>query len=698
LSALFRKSKCKCCKKETKQSCVDIVLSRVKYAAKALRAFAVQKTVADAINAAAAVANTVAPTSPSATAPAPLPVLQTRALDATAVQRALRSEYSVMSGMMCQECVYEGLKMDETDDNEEDFTMHPWACAHGKCAACENKSAALNLPAVLTTCQVKVKVGVWKDMERRGSSAQYELALEEMTVADLCKLVVNEASTASSHWLRTKYSKRAQRLGMRHMGQNAVHGSTDFAATVALTSKETGTVSKNNYANLGVWVLSHSPRDLPLHDEVGNVTGYIRVVTTDVWFFWGPTECKSKFNDSLFHNSSLDSITAYYKTWFQERERTLEEFTIWTDNCFAQYRGCRNLYFISQYFEKWAVRLHHFFGEVGQFKGPHDSAGKVQTSEIKARTEEGGLTFAPDAAGCFELSIMHKSVPKKAALYAALEKGPEKDLVRLGDIKQLYSHDQYFIGYVTSDKDEHTSVSQRFPDNSVLYVDRTTEIGKYYTPVKANQTFKSFRSTTTVGLIEHRAMPCCCDRCRRGEECRHLNISGSWQQSALKRIDISTPIAFETNTGNEQPKTRSASKVILQDGSAKVMGTEGALKSVNAGSIIVVVETDDDGASVGVIRSDGVLFYNLQPDGSYMKPEGDEKTLVKKVSTERYFVSSQVGCRSLPDFIRLNKELEQLVSEEAQLSFEPTEYVAGEHVEGESAEDEQSSDEEEEEE
>ena len=542
-----------------------------------------------------------------------------------------------------------------------------------------------------------VDVPVWIEMPRLGSSkGQLELALQSMTVAALCKKVVELATVASEHWLRTRYSKRAQRLGMRHMGLNSVHGSTDFAATVALTSKETGTVSKNNYANLNVWVMSHSPRDLPFTDSAGNVT-YVRVVTTDVWFFWGPTVSKSKFNDALFHNACLDAITEHYKAWFTEHGRTLEDFYIWTDNCFAQYRGCRNLYSISQYYDRHKVRLHHSFGEVGQFKGPHDSAGKVLPSEIRARTEEGGMNFAPDALGCFAMSIKYKSKPTKAALYASLEReGSTKDHARLVCIKGLFGHDEYHIGYVTSDRSEYLAVSTKFPANKVLFVDRVLEDGKFYTPVRNNQTFKDFRSTTTPGLLQHRRMPCCCDHCRAGLECRYPLISGPWVSSIMKRLDIATPLAFTTVTtkgGQEETvAARKAARVVFPaGGGAKVMGAEGALKAVNSGSIVVVAQ--DDGASVGVLRTAGaILFYTLQEDGSYRKPAED--TPPTQVGIQRYFVASQQGCKVLPTSIRLNDELAQLLSEEAELSFVATQYTgdnADDEATDEEAEEEQGS-------
>jgi len=604
----------------------------------------------------------------------------------------LQSEYSTMSGMMCGECAHEGLKMDPADPNEAEFTMHNWACAHGECALCMDKTKMLNLPPALTECTEMVDVPVWIPMPRLGSTPQLELAIERMTVAALCKKVVELATTASTHWLRTRYSKRAQRLGMRHMGSSAVHGSTDFAATVALTSKETGTVSKNNYANLNVWVLSHSPRDLAITDAEGNVT-YFRVVTTDVWFFWGPTVSKSKFNDALFHNACLDSITEHYKKWFTAEGRLFEDFYIWTDNCFAQYRGCRNLYSVSQYFSKHNVRLHHSFGEVGQFKGPHDSAGKVLPSEIRARTEEGGTDYAPDARGCFDLSIKYKSEPTRASLYAELETGAEQDLPRLQHVKGLYGHNKYYIGYVTSDKAEHTAVSLQFPDNKVLFVDRDDEIDKFYTPVKNNQLFKDFRSTAVAGELEHRNMPCCCDRCREKQVCRYPKISGTWKKSTMERLNIKTPLEFKTTVttgGKETEVKRPAARVVFPEGLAKVMGLEGAPKTVNVGSIVIVVQTDDDGGSVGVIQRGGVLFYTLHADGSYHKPA--EGALVTPVAIQRYFVASQAGSKTLPASIALNDMLVQLLSEEAQLSFVPVEYM------GNSADDEAAMDEEEEQE
>lgn len=281
-------------------------------------------------------------------------------------------------------------------------------------------------------------------------------------------------------------------------------------------------------------------------------------------------------------------------------------------------------------------------------------------------------------------------------MYASLEQeGPSQDHDRLVNIKGLFGHDAYHIGYVTSDETEQRAVSEDFPANKVLFVDREGEVGKFYTPVAKNQTFKDFRSTDTVGRLEHRNMPCCCDYCRAGQTCRHPHISGPWVSSTMQRVDITTPLAFTTvvtnKEGKEETTVRHAARVVFTEkGGAKVMGAEGDLKGVNAGSIVVVAQTDDDGGGVGVLRTGGTfLFYTLGADGFYHKPAED--TPQTQVGTQRYVVASQVGCKVLPTSIKLNEALAQLLSEEAELSAVATQYT------GNNADDEATDDEEEEE-
>ncbi len=58
-----------------------------------------------------------------------------------------------------------------------------------------------------------------------------------MTVKDACALLIKEANIGCEHLVRTRWSKRAQRLSLRYIDDDAVHATTDFAATVALTAK-----------------------------------------------------------------------------------------------------------------------------------------------------------------------------------------------------------------------------------------------------------------------------------------------------------------------------------------------------------------------------------------------------------------------------------------------------------------------------
>jgi hypothetical protein len=106
---------------------VDILLSSVKHAAAALRAFSLRPTVIAGIDM------------------GPIPLIPTERT-AKEVKAVLNSEYTVMSAIMCGECVHEGLKMDDADPNEEEYTMHKWTCAHGECVACMDKTAKLHLP------------------------------------------------------------------------------------------------------------------------------------------------------------------------------------------------------------------------------------------------------------------------------------------------------------------------------------------------------------------------------------------------------------------------------------------------------------------------------------------------------------------------------------------------------------------------
>ena len=504
-------------------------------------------------------------------------------------------------------------------------------------------------------------------MPRTGSSApQFELAKERMTVARACERLVEDANIACEHWARTRWSKQAQRLSLRHLGSGAIHATSDFAATVALTAKETETCSHNNYAILNNTVVSHSPRELPLLNVEGVEVGKVRVVTTDVWFFWGPTKSKCKLNDSVFHNACLDHITEHYKEEFRENDRTLTDVYLWTDNCFSQYRGRKNLLTITKFYEKHKVHLHHSFAEVGQFKGPHDSAGKVMTSEIKKRTGVGD-DHAPDAEQAFLLGKKFKEHPSKAALFRQLESGPFKDIERLQRVKgqRGFGHDEYYHGFVTPDKDQWERLEGQH--QHVLFTDRTSVADENITAIPNNKKFRDFRSTVTPGILQYRNMPCRCEACRDNRKCPREHFTGAWRTLKMHSSTSKDALSFKVDS-----EERQVEKTMLEGGQAYVTGQEGKKKSLNANTVVVVRDSDGGPAKVGVIGGGGsVLFYDLD-DGEYKIPA--TKGFVY-VPAPQFVAATVTGKRGQPEKITPNAALlaliehpEEEVEEEVELA------------------------------
>ena len=661
----FRRERCRCCKHETKQACVDIKLSKVAYVAKALLKDAGRGDTSASI-------------------------IREGGVDALKNLKAkLSSPYSVIDAMMCPSQDMEGLKMDPTDEKEKDFRLQRWDCARGACMHCKFRVDKLALPKALTECVRYIEVEVWKDMPRLGSSPQFELTKQSMTVAEACTLLVKDASVACEHLVRTRFGKRAERLSLRHVGDSAVHSTTDFAATVVLTSKAVGTCAKNSYANLNVFVCSHSPRDIPLLNEEGEVVGYLRVVTTDVWFHWGPTESKCKFNDTVFHNACLDHIVEHYKAEFVANGRILKDFYMWTDNCAAQYRGRKNMYTITKFYEKHEVHLHHSFAEVGQFKGPHDSAGKVLPSEIKKRTAVDN-NFAADAEAAFLLGKMYKAQPSKAELYKQLEAGPGKDHERLLRVKgkRGLGHDKYFHGFVATDETQATRLKEEH--EHVHYTNRTVDVAKNITAVPKSKHYRDFRSTATDGILRYRDMPCRCESCRKEEKCPHENITGPWHtlqmQSSLS-LDLLEFIGDE----------RKVERTFLEGGKVYVRAADGKNKTLNCGTL-VAFRGDVGVVKVGVIGGGGgVVVYNLEENGTtYTLPPSNPTPV--QVAPEKFIAATTTGKRGEVKSITLSEALRKLLhevedEEEEEVGLEDVHGLGQEGVAGAGDQDESSDEE-----
>ena len=110
----------------------------------------------------------------------------------------------------------------------------------------------------------------------------------------------------------------------------------------------------------------HSPEYLTVQidDEERNV----RFNHCDAWHFLGLAAGKAKSSDHVFYNTCFE----YTKSQYDH----VTAWIVWSYNCSCQYKCQQNFIRIAEA-PIGGRSVSHRFAMVGQFKGPHDGAGKV---------------------------------------------------------------------------------------------------------------------------------------------------------------------------------------------------------------------------------------------------------------------------------------------------------------------------------
>ena len=100
----------------------------------------------------------------------------------------------------------------------------------------------------------------------------------------------------------------------------------------------------------------------------------------------------------MFHHTCFEYIKSQYKH--------VTDWIVWSDNCSGQYKCQQNFVRIAEA-PAGGRSVSHRFAMVGQFKGPHDGAGKV--FKWKYKSLELQNIRSPNPVECFNVMQKHFS-------------------------------------------------------------------------------------------------------------------------------------------------------------------------------------------------------------------------------------------------------------------------------------------------
>jgi hypothetical protein len=252
-----------------------------------------------------------------------------------------------------------------------------------------------------------------------------------------------------------------------------------------------------------------------------------------------------------------------------------------------------------------------------------------------------------------------------------LEEGEEKDTVALMKAKKVFGHDNYFHGYVTSDKSEYDKLIAEGHEH-ILFVDRSGS-EKYFAPIKHISDLMSFNSTVNNEELDCYTAACFCTECCHGRPCPHIHISGKKQTSKTKTSNA-TDFEFTLLDANNKSSIKKADRVILDETlGTSVMGENSESKLINKGTIVLVsVGTEDEGV-IGVFMGNGskgkgwakVKFYVPSADKkAYSIPNASVASV--EIDCNRMVIATVSG-GAIPQKICLGSSVLQLIENEVDL-------------------------------
>ena len=483
----------------------------------------------------------------------------------------------------------------QVEGDKEVPMMTPWACGASECQECgiDTKLEIMKCPR-LAGLEEKVKVTIWEDAPRDGGRSQKEPVQKKIPFSEFLLQFRNHSKKALEHMVEAEWAARAMSNKLKTFEEEEIVIYTDFSATPNLEAIDTDNSSVANHMILDIFVVCHSPRMVDVFNEDGTLHSTIRVTDCTYWAIVGPTDGYGKKNDHVLHNHALDHIVDWHARDLADRDITLADVTMFTDNCKGQYKSQFNLYKLAAFSERHpGVRLTHCYAPVYEFKGTHDGHGKVVKQRLLKGEKEGERIPDPQTAFPF---LDKNLAGERTEKWLELEECGDPLLLNRGPKTMTDCR----VAYATDCATDFKEMQSKHPDHPhFIFVDRKSaastvgdqmakgisnvfQVRGFHTPINSSDEDQSNRKYK----LELSHVMCFCRKCLVWEECPYRsfrNIStiqvcdvtkapGYINLSGLLK-DLKALFKFKTYVSVEQLKKWARQKSLSIDpNEAKSMG------------------------------------------------------------------------------------------------------------------------------
>ena len=261
----------------------------------------------------------------------------------------------------------------------------------------------------------KITVRMYDVVTRGSSHKQVEMTDKKMKPRELFDHLKKSIYCYMASYVKNEWYVQSLRTADMKATEYTAQCRKDFNSSVSFTSQDNVTCSTPNTCVSETSILNYGPEIVTVPaDEKKGLKEFKKIKwKTKVFQAIGATSNKKKDNDAAFHYPVLCKIIEWfiqyvtdrinqtdnkftftypadtppaeveklkhseYDKWKKKYVLPLILFFLLTDQCTAQYYGCKAFWFFSQIFERYGIPLHHLLAPTGKFKGPHDSQGHI---------------------------------------------------------------------------------------------------------------------------------------------------------------------------------------------------------------------------------------------------------------------------------------------------------------------------------
>ena len=213
------------------------------------------------------------------------------------------------------------------------------------------------------------------------------------------------------------------------------------------------------------------------------------------------------------------------------------------DNCTAQYRNRKFLYWLAMFRLKYGVRRMHTFATPHHFKGQHDGVGRDERDNlVSAELEE--QERMPTTFDAYDYNVRTRQDPNTSSRNNRGQYAFDKiqriycDTANSQDIRAKFRdadyHEEPRSTYVNLDTVTAQSDNTKIPQQKLYY-----QYGGFEQEVNSDGSI----------YLWMREFPCCCPACRRfdWDECINTGMCGEWVRKLVRQ----TTVGRDTATAQE---------------------------------------------------------------------------------------------------------------------------------------------------